>query len=74
MLRCADDSLYTGITIDLEKRLGTHNAAKGARYTASRLPVKLVWHKAVKDKSAALKEELALKSLSRAEKLKLINL
>jgi putative endonuclease len=72
ILRCGDDSLYTGISNDVAARLARHNAGKGARYTRSRLPVKLVWKRRVADQSAALKLELLLKALTRAEKLKLI--
>ena len=72
ILRCGDDSLYTGISNDVVARLARHNAGKGARYTRSRLPVKLVWKRRVADQSAALKLEVQLKRLTRAEKLKLI--
>ena len=72
ILRCGDDSLYTGISNDVAARLLRHNLGKGARYTRSRLPVKLVWKKRVKDQSAALKLELKLKALPRVEKLRLI--
>jgi putative endonuclease len=73
MVRCADDSLYTGCTNDLTRRVAAHNAGKGARYTRSRRPVKVVWTVRVKDKSAALSREAKLKQLSRAEKLLLVN-
>jgi len=73
IVRCADDSLYTGCTNDLLKRVATHNAGKGARYTRSRLPVSVVWSVRVKDRSAALSREAKLKQLSRAEKLALIS-
>jgi predicted GIY-YIG superfamily endonuclease len=73
MLRCADGSLYSGMTNDLDGRVAKHNSGKGARYTRSRLPVKLVWSRRVKDLSAALKREAKLKALSRAEKLKLLS-
>jgi len=73
IVRCADDSLYTGCTNDLLKRVATHNAGKGARYTRSRLPVTVVWSVRVKDRSAALSREAKLKQLSRAEKLALIS-
>jgi putative endonuclease len=72
MVECADGSLYTGCTNDLKKRVATHNAGKGARYTRSRLPVKVVWSVRVKDRSAALSREWKVKQLTRAEKLKLI--
>ena len=73
MVECADGSLYTGCTNDLKKRVATHNAGKGARYTRSRLPVKVVWSVRVKDRSAALSREARIKQLTRAEKLKLIS-
>ena len=72
MVRCADDSLYTGCTNDLDRRVAAHNAGKGARYTRSRGPVSVVWSVRVKDKSAALSREARVKQLSRAEKLALI--
>jgi len=72
MVRCADDSLYTGCTNDLDRRVAAHNAGKGARYTRSRGPVTVVWSVRVKDKSAALSREARVKQLSRAEKLRLL--
>ena len=73
ILRCSDDSLYTGITKDLPKRIETHNQGKGAKYTRGRLPVKLVWNKAKLTESEARKEEARIKSLSRLEKESLLN-
>ena len=72
IVRCADDSLYTGCTNDLVRRVDAHNAGKGARYTRSRRPVQVVWSVRVKDKSAALSREAKLKQLTRAEKLALV--
>lgn len=72
ILRCADGTLYTGCTNDLSRRLAAHNAGKGAKYTRSRRPVELVYREAVPDKSTALRREAAIKGLSRAEKLALI--
>ena len=72
MVRCADASLYTGCTNDLLKRVAAHNAGKGARYTRSRGPVKVVWSVRVKDRSAALSREARVKQLTRAEKLQLV--
>ena len=72
ILRCGDGSLYTGITNDLEHRVAVHNSGKGAKYTRSRLPVTPVYWETVPDKPAALRRERAIKALSRAEKLKLI--
>lgn len=72
IVRCADDSLYTGITNDLKRRVEAHSTGRGARYTRSRGPVTLVWSRRKRDKPAALREEYALKQLTRAEKLALI--
>jgi len=72
ILRCADDTLYTGITNDLERRLAAHNAGTAAKYTRTRRPVELAFMEGCADKSAALKRELQIKSLSRASKLALI--
>ena len=72
ILHCADGTLYTGITDDVEKRLKAHNSGRGAKYTRGRGPVELVYSESCADKSAALKRELAVKRLSRAQKLKLI--
>jgi putative endonuclease len=71
ILECSDEkkSLYTGITNNLEKRIATHNAGKGAKYTQGRLPVKLLKSFEVPDKSTALKLEYQIKQLSRDEKL-----
>jgi len=68
LLRCADGSLYTGITNDLPRRLKAHAAGKASRYTRSRLPVKLAYSEFQQSKSAALKREAAIKKLRRAEK------
>lgn len=73
ILRCADGTLYTGCTNDLDRRLATHNAGKGAKYTRARLPVELVYAEEASDKSQALRREAAIKALSRSEKLALIN-
>jgi len=73
MLECADGSLYTGVSNDLAKRVDIHNTGKGAKYTRSRLPVKLVYSETAPDKSEALKKEIKMKQLSRVEKLNLIN-
>lgn len=68
MVRCRDNSLYTGCTNDLPRRIQAHNSGKGAKYTKSRLPVTLVYQEACADKSAALKREIALKRLSKEKK------
>ena len=67
ILRCADGTLYTGITNDLPRRLAAHNAGRGAKYTRGRGPVELVYREACPDKSAALRRERAVKALRRAE-------
>ena len=72
ILQCADGSLYTGITNDLNRRLEQHNTGTASRYTRSRLPVTLVYHEEPTTKGMALKRELAFKSLSRKEKEALI--
>lgn len=73
MLRCRDDSLYTGYTDDVERRLAVHRSGKGAKYTRSRLPVELVYREELPDKSAALRREAAIKKLPRAKKLLLLD-
>ena len=73
ILRCYDGTLYTGYTIDLIRRLEAHQSGKGAKYTRSRRPVELVYQEELTDKSGALQREAAIKKLSRAEKLLLIN-
>ena len=72
ILRCSGVSLYTGYTNDLKKREGVHNAGKGAAYTRSRLPVKLVYSEAFETCSAAMKREWEIKQLSRKSKEELL--
>ena len=72
ILRCGDGTLYTGITTDLKRRVAVHNSGKGAKYTRSRLPVTPVYRETQPDKGAALRRELEIKALTRAEKLELI--
>jgi putative endonuclease len=72
VLRCADGTLYTGWTNDLDRRLARHQAGKASRYTASRLPVQLAWSAEHPGRSEAMREEARIKRLSRAEKLALI--
>ncbi len=72
VVECADGTLYTGWTTDVERRLKTHNAGRGARYTRERGPVRLVYVEEQSDRRAALKRELAIKRLSRERKLRLI--
>ena len=72
ILRCSDETLYTGWTTSLERRLKAHNSGKGAKYTKARLPVEIVYYEEFEDKKEAMKREYAIKQLSRGEKLKLI--
>ncbi len=71
ILRCADDTLYTGITNDLERRIAAHDEGKGAKYTRGRGPLELIFSEARPDKSSALKRELEIKALTREDKLQL---
>ena len=72
ILQCRDNTLYTGVAADVDRRLAVHNSGKGAKYTRSRLPVTAVYREECESKSAALKREAAIKKLTRDEKLKLI--
>ncbi|MGB6228923.1 MAG: GIY-YIG nuclease family protein [Litorimonas sp.] len=72
MLRCADDTLYTGIARDAAARLAAHNAGRGAKYTRARRPVRIVWTEPAPCRSTASKREYAIKRLRRAEKLALV--
>ena len=73
MLECADGSLYTGITTDLERRLAEHAAGKGARYTKGRGPFRLVYRETCAGRAEASRRETTIKLLSRAEKLRLFS-
>ncbi|WP_108832145.1 GIY-YIG nuclease family protein [Aedoeadaptatus coli] len=72
ILRCADDTLYTGYTTDPARRLEEHNRGIGAKYTRARLPVDLVYVEEGADKSWGLRREAAIKKLRRKDKLELI--
>ncbi|NLL30365.1 MAG: GIY-YIG nuclease family protein [Clostridiales bacterium] len=72
ILKCSDETLYTGWTNNLDKRLEAHNSGKGAKYTRVRLPVKLVYYEEYEDKIEAMKREYAIKRLTRKEKINLI--
>ena len=72
ILRCADDTLYTGITTDVEKRLEQHRSGKGAKYTRARRPVRLVYFEEFASKEEAMRREWRLKQMSRARKEQLI--
>ena len=71
--RCADGSLYTGVTTDVAARERTHNAGRGAAYTRSRLPLAVVHVESATDRGAALRRELAIKGLSRREKQRMVS-
>lgn len=73
ILKCNDQTLYTGWTTDLDNRVSTHNRGKGAKYTRARLPVQLVYYETFEDKSSAMKREYEIKHLSRKDKEDLIN-
>ena len=70
VLQCKDSSLYTGITTDVNRRIQEHNSKKGAKYTRSRVPVRLVYSRQMKDRSTASKLEASFKKLSRENKWK----
>ena len=73
IVECRDQTFYTGIALDLERRLEEHNTSKkGAKYVKGRRPVKLVYSSEVEDKSGALKEEHRIKNLTKLQKLSLI--
>ena len=72
IVRCKDDTLYCGWTNNLEKRIASHNAGTGAKYTKNRRPVELVYYETFDTKEEAMRREYAIKQLSRQEKLKLI--
>ena len=72
ILKCSDDTLYTGYTDDINRRLAVHNSGKGAKYTKARLPVTLVYFEEHTTKSEAMKREASIKKLTRQEKLALI--
>jgi len=72
ILRCKDDTLYTGWTNDLDKRTTAHSQGKGAKYTKARLPVFLVYSEAHATKQEAMRREYVVKQLSRQQKLELI--
>lgn len=72
MLLCNDKTFYTGTSNNVEKRVATHNAGKGAKYTKVRRPVKLMYSEVLANKSEALKREIAIKKLSRQQKITLL--
>jgi putative endonuclease len=74
ILRCADNSLYTGVTTDVQRRLDEHNGLvkNGAKYTRNRQPVKLVYQEAAASRSEACKRESAIKNLNKSKKEQLV--
>ncbi len=72
IVRCADGSFYTGWTMDIERRIAEHNSGRGAKYTKTRRPVKLVYIQSCASKSDALKREIEIKMLTRLQKSVLI--
>jgi putative endonuclease len=72
ILKCADGSLYTGITTDLSRRIKQHEEGEGARYTKGRGPFQLIYKECCENRAEASKREMAIKSLSRAKKLGLL--
>jgi len=73
MLECSDNSIYTGITNNLEERLKTHQSGNGAKYLRGRLPIKLVYKENLINRSEATKREIYIKKMSKKEKKKLID-
>lgn len=73
ILRCGDGSLYTGIAMDVQLRFAQHSSGKGAKYTRGRGPLEIVYTELCENKSAALKRELQIKALSRADKQMMID-
>ncbi|MDI9481375.1 MAG: GIY-YIG nuclease family protein [Syntrophomonadaceae bacterium] len=72
IVRCCDNTLYTGYAEDIDKRVAQHNAGTASKYTRSRLPVELVYHEQLPDRSSALSRELQIKQMSKAAKESLI--
>ena len=73
ILSCADGTLYTGWTNDLDRRVAAHNSGKGGKYTRARRPVSLVYHEEFETKEEAMAREWAIKQLTREQKLRLID-
>ncbi|MFW6040654.1 MAG: GIY-YIG nuclease family protein [Thermoplasmatota archaeon] len=73
ILRCSDDSLYTGITTDIQRRLKEHREGEGSKYVRSRLPCRIVYKEKLDGRSDALKRESDIKSLSKKEKERLVS-
>lgn len=73
ILKCSDDTLYTGVSVDVDRRIAMHNAGKGAKYTRGRGPVSICYREICQSKADALRREHEIKSLSRKKKLALID-
>lgn len=73
ILRCIDNTLYTGYTVDLKSRIEKHNMGIASKYTRARLPVKMVYFEEFESKSLAMKREIQIKKFKKAEKENLIN-
>ena len=71
IVRCADQTLYTGIATDLDARIEKHNTGQGAKYTRGRRPVKLVYQECAVDRSTALRREIEIKRMEQSAKLEL---
>jgi len=74
LLRCADGTIYTGWTLDVARRVKTHQQGRGARYTRTRRPVTLIYHERLPSRRAAMRREVAIKRMPRARKLALAGL
>lgn len=72
ILQCSDGTLYTGYTLDLDKRVLAHNSGKGSKYTRGRLPVTLLYYEELETKKEALQRERQIKKMGRIDKIKLI--
>ena len=72
IVECADGTYYTGWTVDPERRVAVHNRGRGARYTRTRCPVRLVYVEELPDRKSAMKRELVIKRMRRGRKLKLV--
>ena len=72
IVKCSDGTYYTGISNNVQARVGKHNSGKGAKYTRSRRPVELVWSEPAEDRSTASKREYKIKKMKREDKLRLI--
>ena len=71
IVKCADETFYTGWTVDVTRRINAHNAGRGARYTRTRRPVELVYSESLPSRAAAMRRELTIKRWPRAKKLEL---